>query len=123
MGMAGEETLFGALRLSLMTESQDAMRVSISAARGIAEVIKTSLGPRAMNKMMVDPFGKVQILQIQMCLTEDGNQVFTDRSQSQTTAPLSFDSSTCNILLERYSSKCQRHRSEKWATVPPAWFS
>jgi chaperonin GroEL (HSP60 family) len=37
----------------------DGIRVSVLAARGIATVVRSSLGPRAMNKMMIDPFGKV----------------------------------------------------------------
>ena len=36
------------------TVGRDAMRANIMAARVIAEAIRTSLGPRGMDKMLVD---------------------------------------------------------------------
>ena len=41
--------------------ASSSLKVSVHAARGIAEVIRSSLGPRAMNKMMVGPFGEVLV--------------------------------------------------------------
>jgi archaeal chaperonin len=43
------------------TKGKDAQRNNITAAKLIAEVIKSSLGPRGMDKMLVDPLGDVTI--------------------------------------------------------------
>jgi len=43
------------------TVGRDAMRANIMAARVIAEAIRTSLGPRGMDKMLVDSLGDVVI--------------------------------------------------------------
>ncbi|MCD6444695.1 TCP-1/cpn60 chaperonin family protein [Candidatus Bathyarchaeota archaeon] len=43
------------------TRGKDALRANIMAARIIAEMIKTSLGPRGMDKMLVDSLGDVTI--------------------------------------------------------------
>jgi len=45
--------------------------VSVMAANGIAEVIRSAFGPRAMNKMMVDTFGRIRI-------TNDGATVLRE---------------------------------------------
>ncbi len=43
------------------THGRDALRNNILAARVLAEVLKTSLGPRGLDKMLVDSFGDVTI--------------------------------------------------------------
>ena len=43
------------------TRGKDAMQNNIAAAKVIAEAIRTSLGPRGMDKMLVDQFGDVVI--------------------------------------------------------------
>jgi len=43
------------------TTGRDALRSNILAARVLAEVLKTSLGPRGLDKMLVDSFGDVTI--------------------------------------------------------------
>ncbi|MHA1722791.1 MAG: TCP-1/cpn60 chaperonin family protein, partial [Candidatus Baldrarchaeia archaeon] len=43
------------------TVGRDAMRANIMAARVIAEAIRTALGPKGMDKMLVDSFGDVTI--------------------------------------------------------------
>ena len=43
------------------TKGKDAQRNNITAAKLIAEVVKTSLGPRGMDKMLVDSLGDVTI--------------------------------------------------------------
>ncbi|MHA1595502.1 MAG: TCP-1/cpn60 chaperonin family protein, partial [Candidatus Baldrarchaeia archaeon] len=40
---------------------RDAMRSNIMAARIIAEAVRTTLGPKGMDKMLVDSFGDVTI--------------------------------------------------------------
>jgi len=43
------------------TRGKDAMQNNIAAAKVIAEAVRTSLGPRGMDKMLVDQFGDVVI--------------------------------------------------------------
>ena len=43
------------------TKGKDARKNSIAAAKLIAQVIRSSLGPRGMDKMLVDPTGDVTI--------------------------------------------------------------
>ncbi|MGI0037405.1 MAG: thermosome subunit, partial [Nitrososphaera sp.] len=39
------------------TKGRDAQRNNITAAKLIAEIVKSSLGPRGMDKMLVDSLG------------------------------------------------------------------
>ncbi len=43
------------------TVGRDALRANIMAARALAEVLKTSLGPRGLDKMLVDSFGDITV--------------------------------------------------------------
>src|ERR671938_1942976 len=43
------------------TKGKDAKKNNITAAKTIAEIIRTSLGPRGMDKMLVSPIGDVTI--------------------------------------------------------------
>src|SRR5438132_5515108 len=43
------------------TKGRDAQKNNITAAKLIAEIVKTSLGPRGMDKMLVDSLGDVTI--------------------------------------------------------------
>ena len=43
------------------TVGRDALRSNILAARALAEVLKTSLGPKGLDKMLIDSFGDVTI--------------------------------------------------------------
>jgi len=42
------------------TVGMDARRSNIQAARVIAEILATSLGPRGMDKLLIDAFGDVE---------------------------------------------------------------
>src|SRR5437764_14354337 len=56
---------------SSLNRGKDAQRGNISAERIVAEVVKTTLGPRGMDKMMVDSLGDVTI-------TSDGATVLDE---------------------------------------------
>jgi len=43
------------------TRGEEAKRMNIMAARAIAEAVRTTLGPKGMDKMLVDPAGLVTI--------------------------------------------------------------
>src|SRR6266496_5951570 len=43
------------------TKGKDAKRDNISAAKTVAEILRTSLGPRGMDKMLISPIGDVTI--------------------------------------------------------------
>ena len=53
------------------TKDKDAKRNNITAAKLVAELVKSSLGPRGMDKMLVDPLGDVTI-------TNDGATILKD---------------------------------------------
>ncbi len=53
------------------TKGKDARKNNITAAKLIAQVIRSSLGPRGMDKMLVDPTGDVTI-------TNDGATIFKE---------------------------------------------
>ncbi len=53
------------------TKGNQAQRNNITAAKTIAEIVRTSLGPRGMDKMLVDPLGDVTI-------TNDGATVLKE---------------------------------------------
>ena len=46
---------------STQTKGNDAQRNNIQAAKLVSELVRTSLGPRGMDKMLVDPLGDVTI--------------------------------------------------------------
>src|SRR3970040_1653300 len=43
------------------TKGRDAQKNNITAAKTVAEIVRTSLGPRGMDKMLVDSLGDVTI--------------------------------------------------------------
>jgi chaperonin GroEL (HSP60 family) len=43
------------------TKGKDAKRNNVTAAKLVAEIVRTSLGPRGMDKMLVDSLGDVTI--------------------------------------------------------------
>ncbi|RLI51044.1 thermosome subunit, partial [Candidatus Bathyarchaeota archaeon] len=43
------------------TDGRDAQRANVSAARVLGELVRSSLGPKGMDKMLVDSFGDVTI--------------------------------------------------------------
>ncbi len=56
---------------SARNRGKDAQRSNISAARIVSEVVKTTLGPRGMDKMLVDSLGDVTV-------TSDGATVLDE---------------------------------------------
>ncbi|MEM0001059.1 MAG: thermosome subunit beta [Desulfurococcaceae archaeon] len=57
------------------TAGRDALRISIMAARAVAEMVKTTYGPKGMDKMLVDALGDVTI-------TNDGATIL-DKAEIQ----------------------------------------
>lgn len=56
-----------------------AQLANISAARAVADIIRTTLGPRSMFKMLLDPMGSIVI-------TNDGNCILREVDVSHPTA-------------------------------------
>lgn len=56
---------------SQRTTGYEALRANVAAARAIAETVKTSLGPRGMDKMLVDSIGDITI-------TNDGATILNE---------------------------------------------
>ncbi|MBD3338138.1 MAG: thermosome subunit, partial [Candidatus Lokiarchaeota archaeon] len=61
MAQLGGQPIFIMKEGTERTRGKDAMENNIAAAKVIAEAVRTSLGPRGMDKMLVDQFGDVVI--------------------------------------------------------------
>src|SRR6266480_4514190 len=67
MQMASVQTTAGGMPVLILKEGtkqnkgKEAQRNNISAAKLVAEIVKSSLGPRGMDKMLVDTLGDVTI--------------------------------------------------------------
>src|SRR4030067_2950787 len=61
MGSAGGVAVLILKEGSSRTRGKEAQRNNISAAKVISEIVKSSLGPRGMDKMLVDSLGDVTI--------------------------------------------------------------
>ena len=61
MAQLGGQPIFIMKEGTERTRGKDAMQNNIAAAKVIAEAVRTSLGPRGMDKMLVDQFGDVVI--------------------------------------------------------------
>src|SRR3954451_3282869 len=65
--MASVQTTAGGMPVLILREGtkeskgRDAQKNNITAAKLIAEIVKTSLGPRGMDKMLVDSLGDVTV--------------------------------------------------------------
>ena len=64
------------------TRQAQALAINCSAARGLAEVVKTNLGPRGTLKMLVDGSGQVK-------LTKDGGVLLHEMQIQHPTAIMS----------------------------------
>jgi thermosome len=61
MGNLGGQPIFILPEGALRTKGRDAQRANITAARAVAEAVRTTLGPKGMDKMLVDSLGDVVI--------------------------------------------------------------
>merc|ERR1719209_2745446 len=52
-------------------DGRQAQRTNISAAKAVASIVRTTLGPKAMLKMLLDPMGGI-------VLTNDGNAILRE---------------------------------------------
>ncbi len=66
------------------TKGREALRLNITVAKAIADTIRTSLSPKGMQKMLVDPFGDVII-------THDGATIMKEIEVEHPTAKMMVD--------------------------------
>ncbi len=66
------------------TKGKEALRLNITVAKAIADTIRTSLSPKGMQKMLVDPFGDVII-------THDGATIMKEIEVEHPTAKMMVD--------------------------------
>ena len=71
MGQLGGQPIFILPEGTLRNTGRDAQSRNIAAARAVAETVRTTLGPRGMDKMLVDSIGDVTI-------TNDGATILTE---------------------------------------------
>lgn len=63
------------------TKGKDALGMNIAAAKAVASIVKSTLGPRGMDKMLVNPIGDITI-------TNDGATILHDMSIEHPTAKM-----------------------------------
>ncbi|WP_440948725.1 thermosome subunit alpha [Methanosarcina sp. T3] len=63
------------------TKGRDALSMNIAAAKAVANIVKSTLGPRGMDKMLVNPIGDITI-------TNDGATILHDMSIEHPTAKM-----------------------------------
>lgn len=63
------------------TKGKDALAMNIAAAKAVASIVKSTLGPRGMDKMLVNPIGDITI-------TNDGATILHDMSIEHPTAKM-----------------------------------
>lgn len=63
------------------TKGKDALSMNIAAAKAVANIVKSTLGPRGMDKMLVNPLGDITI-------TNDGATILHDMSIEHPTAKM-----------------------------------
>jgi T-complex protein 1 subunit gamma len=56
-------------------QGKQAQRANIKAAKAVSDIIRTTLGPKSMLKMLLDPMGGI-------VLTNDGNAILREVSFS-----------------------------------------
>jgi thermosome len=71
MPQAGGQPILILPEGTLRNRGKDAQRMNISAARAVADTVKTTLGPKGMDKMLVDSLGDVVI-------TNDGATILNE---------------------------------------------
>jgi thermosome len=60
-GNVGGQPIFILSEGAIRTKGREALKVNIMAARAVADTVKTTLGPKGMDKMLVDSLGDVVI--------------------------------------------------------------
>jgi chaperonin GroEL (HSP60 family) len=71
MGNIGGQPVLIVPEGTLRNRGRDAHRMNIAAARAVADTVKTTLGPKGMDKMLVDSLGDVVI-------TNDGATILNE---------------------------------------------
>ena len=77
---------------------QEAQNSNIAAAKAVAAAVSSTLGPRGMDKMLIDGMGEITI-------TNDGVTILKEMGHR---APCGKDD----------GRGCKRRRTRKWATAP-----
>ncbi|MDD2440440.1 MAG: TCP-1/cpn60 chaperonin family protein, partial [Methanosarcinaceae archaeon] len=69
--MAGGQPVFIVDPKKEQTKGKDSLSMNIAAAKAVASIVKSTLGPRGMDKMLVNPLGDITI-------TNDGATILKD---------------------------------------------
>ena len=56
-------------------QGKTAQKANIAAAKAVSDIVRTTLGPKSMLKMLLDPMGGI-------VLTNDGNAILREVSES-----------------------------------------
>ena len=73
-------------------QGKTAQRANIQAAKAVSDIVRTTLGPKSMLKMLLDPMGGI-------VLTNDGNAILREVRSRLFTNPIYFARSMLLTLL------------------------
>ena len=62
-------------------QGHTAQKANIAAAKAVSDIVRTTLGPKSMLKMLLDPMGGI-------VLTNDGNAILREVSPAESIASL-----------------------------------
>jgi T-complex protein 1 subunit gamma len=68
-------------------QGRKAQSANIKAAKAVSDIVRTTLGPKSMLKMLLDPMGGI-------VLTNDGNAILREVSKNPRTLTPSFRSTS-----------------------------
>ena len=78
---------------ALRSKGRDALKSNIAAAKAVAEIVKTTLGPKGMDKMLVDTLGDVVI-------TNDGATILDEMQIENPAANMYGNSRKFSIIVQ-----------------------
>ena len=74
-------------------------RANIQAAKAVSDIVRTTLGPKSMLKMLLDPMGGI-------VLTNDGNAILREVSQVSLHFCMLPESSRINQISSQILNQC-----------------
>ena len=81
------------------SRGKEAQKNNITAARTVGEVLKTTLGPRGMDKMLIDSLGDITI-------TNDGAAILDE---------MEVEHPAAKMMVEVSNTRCHFRRRNNWA--------
>ena len=96
---------------SQRVKDKDAQEYNISAARAVAEAVRSTLGPKGMDKMLVDSMGDVTI-------TTDGVTILKEMDIDNPTAEMIVRTDSATARAAEMLWLCASRSFMRWESSP-----